>query len=745
MTARTFWGSRLIVYLTTCLGALTSACLDRPLCSDECKPATTNQYVLRVPTGGIKKIDFLFMIDNSGSMADKQKLLRSAVPSLVSRFVTPLCVDEQGNPNGTSVQDNRCTIGTPQFPAIEDIHIAVISSSLGAGGSTVQCNPADTARNNNDRAQLLPKVRAGLPSWNGSGFLNWDPKGVSQPAGSKDRAQLATDFQNLVAGAGENGCGFEASLESWYRFLIDPDPPAKIEIQGGASTKVGVDTDLLAQRAQFLRPDSLVAIVMLSDENDCSIQIGGSGHILAGPQMPRATSICAQDANNPCCRSCGSTETQPPAGCAPLTEDAECKKGSVLPMDQDQINLRCWDQKRRFGADLLEPTSKYVRGLTQTKVPDRAGVDQPNPLFAGGRATNLVYLAGIVGVPWQDIATDDSLTGQGLKYLTAAELRQKNRWDVILGDPATRKPPSDPHMIELDRPRTGSHPFLPQAALAPPDSTTLSDVINGHEHAGSALGDLEYACIFELETPTNCDTKEICDCKSEDDANAKKPLCQPRTGGPIGRTQFSAKAYPGLRQLEVLHGIGDQAIVASICPKVVRSANPDTDINFGYNPAMDALVRPFIPFLANQCLPRAPEVDEQGHASCVVLEAQLGGTCDCNGGGRSVPDADSLNAVRSDLRGTLCDMPNTVACSDVCACQLTETAGPALDTCRSNTDPNAQSPGYCYIDPDKGLGDPGLVRGCPANKRRMLRFVGENTPRSGSLAYMACMGKALKQ
>ena len=288
-------------------------------------------------------------------------------------------------------------------------------------------------------------------------------------------------------------------------------------------------------------------------------------------------------------------------------------------------------------------------------------------------------------------------------------------------------------------------PSVTVVTVAPPDSTTLSDVINGHEHAGSALGDLEYACIFELETPTNCDTKEICDCKSEDDANAKKPLCQPRTGGPIGRTQFSAKAYPGLRQLEVLHGIGDQAIVASICPKVVRSANPDTDINFGYNPAMDALVRPFIPFLANQCLPRAPEVDEQGHASCVVLEAQLGGTCDCNGGGRSVPDADSLNAVRSDLRGTLCDMPNTVACSDVCACQLTETAGPALDTCRSNTDPNAQSPGYCYIDPDKGLGDPGLVRGCPANKRRMLRFVGENTPRSGSLAYMACMGKALKQ
>jgi hypothetical protein len=185
--------------------------------------------------------------------------------------------------------------------------------------------------------------------------------------------------------------------------------------------------------------------------------------------------------------------------------------------------------------------------------------------------------------------------------------------------------------------------------------------------------------------------------------------------------------------------------VASICPKVPRSANPDADVNFGYNPAVGAIVDRLIPLLANQCLGREPEVDEHGHTSCVVLEAQTSGQCNCSNG-RSIPDADSMNAVRDDLRGSLlCDTATSPPCSQVCACQVPEAEGAALTTCRSASDPNAQAPAYCYVDPDKGLGDPGLVRECPVNKRRLLRFVGADTPVKGSLAYMACMGSALRQ
>ena len=41
-------------------------------------------------------IDLLFMIDNSGSMADKQIILAKAIQDLVDRLTNPLCVDAMG-------------------------------------------------------------------------------------------------------------------------------------------------------------------------------------------------------------------------------------------------------------------------------------------------------------------------------------------------------------------------------------------------------------------------------------------------------------------------------------------------------------------------------------------------------------------------------------------------------------------------------------------------------------------------
>ena len=161
MFGKCLLGGGQLVFLTSCLGALATACLDRPLCGD-CNPETTNQFVMQVPTGGINKIDLLFMIDNSASMADKQKLLRAAVPSLLSRFVSPLCVDEHGEPTGAQFVDGRCASGVPEFSPIGDIHIGVISSSLGVPGGIKNCprtfEGSDKPTTRDDRGWLLPKA-----------------------------------------------------------------------------------------------------------------------------------------------------------------------------------------------------------------------------------------------------------------------------------------------------------------------------------------------------------------------------------------------------------------------------------------------------------------------------------------------------------------------------------------------------------------------------------------------------------
>lgn len=801
MPGKKSWdGGGLALLLASSLCVLTSACLDRPLCTTDCEPKTTNQFVIKVPTGGIDKIDLLFVIDNSASMADKQAILRQAVPSLLARFVNPLCV-ENGAPLGPS-SNGKCERGVSEFKPIDDIHIAIITSSLGSVSGKYDCGQSVDA-NPNDRAWLLPLARpsAGLDSWNQSGFLAWDPLGTkNQPPGTREASSLTSAFQNQVRAVGERGCGFEATLESWYRFLVAADPPAKVTTTDGNTVAEGVDTELLKQRAAFLRPDSLVAVVMLTDENDCSVVPAGPASLMDMPAGNwRSTTACAQNPNDPCCRSCGTLEDAPPAGCAPVAADPECKinEGKTAACVQnasspccrscsaqetspptgceplatdsacliskgkhgaisDQKNVRCWDQKRRFGIDLLEPTSKYVRGLTKPTIVDRSGREQPNPLFTARngrtRAPDLVYLAGIVGVPWQDIATPESLTGPDLRYMTAKELAAGDRWDVILGDPATRRLPTDPHMIESTVPRSGSHPFLPNAAIAPADAAVppTRDVISGHEQAPPDRDDLQYACIFELETPVNC-TESFCDCalstNPEGEKNKKRPLCQPPGGGAFGTTQHYAKAYPGTRHLEVLKGIGGQAIVASICPKVVRSARPDADPNFGYNPAMAALVDRIGPALANQCLGRAPALEKDGSTSCVILEVDPAGGCDCTGAGRRAPDADVMETVRGELRDsrTCGDEVGQTSCNQVCACQISETTGDALNRCRGGAAAATEQAGYCYVDPDKGLGSPDLVRDCPSTQRRLLRFVGADTPKKGSLAYMACMGSTVQR
>jgi len=45
----------------------------------------------------------------------------------------------------------------------------------------------------------------------------------------------------MVLGAGQTGCGYESQLESWYRFLVDPDPYQSISIDvNGLAAPTGV-------------------------------------------------------------------------------------------------------------------------------------------------------------------------------------------------------------------------------------------------------------------------------------------------------------------------------------------------------------------------------------------------------------------------------------------------------------------------------------------------------------------------
>jgi hypothetical protein len=699
------------------------------------------------------KLDLLMMIDNSISMGDKQHLLADAMQHLVNRLVQPRCLDEQGMATGQQATPGGvCPTGSqPEFLPFNDIHAAVVTSSLGSHGAN-GVNDVCTLADDDDHAQLLGIIRPDLPNWNQQGFLAWDPQQMRIPVGIAEPAVFAAGLAKTVQAAGDSGCGYEASLEGWYRFLVDPEPPLAVVVPtaGGQAEVQGVSAAVLAQRAAFLRSDSVLGIVMLSDENDCSVIDGGYGHLISRQApMYRSTSACAANPNDACCQSCAETTAR--AGCPALATDSECAKGNTLAAADDSLNLRCYHQKQRFGFDLLYPVQRYIDALTVTQVRRRSdNALVPNPIYeskngAPPRSPEQVLLLGIVGVPWQDVSDAESLTAPGLKFLSEDAPLSAERWDIILGDPAANKLPLDPFMVESIADRTTldlpmANPVVPAQKLVPATSQDpQANAINGHEQVNQGNVDLQFACTFALPTPIVCDAaaknaNKACDCY-ETDAIYNRPLCQPPGGGPPTTNQYYGKAYPGLRELMVLKGVGGHGIVASTCAK---SADLQSD-SYGYRPAMDALAGRVAKQIGRSCLNRDAHADAEGRTACSVITASSAATCSCPAAqGLSPAPVDVVGPVLKELESVGYCGPG-MSCEALCLCELTQHAGADLTECQT-ADQAPEAPGFCYLNAVSGevhAGSATLAQDCVGAAPRRMRFTG-GAPASGSIALLYC-------
>lgn len=271
-------------------------------------------------------------------------------------------------------------------------------------------------------------------------------------------------------------------------------------------------------------------------------------------------------------------------GCTPPGEDPACATDNLLKPIEDSMNLRCWDQKRRFGVDFLYPTSKYVEALTSSTVVDRTGAVAPNPLFAstpaGPRSPRLVTFTTLVGVPWQDIADESSAE---LKLQNAEQLAQNGRWNVLIGANGL---PDDPFMRESIYERSGVNPITQDPILPSTLTNPVANAINGHELNYPQRDDLQPACTFALQTPLACGDDPTCAC-AEISRLTYSSLCQASADESPGGTQYRTAARPGLRQLAVQSQIGTSAVVGTICVDDTATSPNES----GYTPSFDALSR----------------------------------------------------------------------------------------------------------------------------------------------------------
>ncbi|HKP56244.1 MAG TPA: hypothetical protein VJV78_05980 [Polyangiales bacterium] len=217
-------------------------------------------------------VDLLFVVDNSGSMAQEQASLREQFPRMI-RMLT----------------DGKRADGST-FPPAHDVHLGVVSTDMGLLGQVTNFPMCNTQRSiNGGDDGLLQHTGGAEPTCDAT-----YPAFLEYAQGRDDPEKLARDF-GCIASLGTSGCGFEQPLESalkalWPKSYVDSNgtvlPPEANPVLFLSTTGEGQfghgDTPPdMGGNAGFARNDpttglSLLAIVVVTDEDDCSS--GNTGH-----------------------------------------------------------------------------------------------------------------------------------------------------------------------------------------------------------------------------------------------------------------------------------------------------------------------------------------------------------------------------------------------------------------------------------------------------------------------------------
>jgi hypothetical protein len=196
------------------------------------------------PVPCAQDVDWLFLVDTSNSMTEEQIVLANEIPRLVRVLAS-------GDANGD---------GTRDFTPVRSLHLGVVTPDLGVGTAasvpTCDSGPGDDG--------ILQRTGTGCASPHPSGVFEFMPGGATTPDA------FAASFA-CVAQAGTGGCGFEQQLEAPLRAL-SPSAPTAWTREGYVppTFRDGSFGHALDANAGFLRDESVLAITLVTDEEDCS-------------------------------------------------------------------------------------------------------------------------------------------------------------------------------------------------------------------------------------------------------------------------------------------------------------------------------------------------------------------------------------------------------------------------------------------------------------------------------------------
>jgi hypothetical protein len=249
------------------------------------------------------KLDLLFMVDDSSSMKPLQAKMTARLPDFMQRL--------KSLPGG-----------------LPDIHVAVVSSSLGAGafGDVPGCG---TGAPGDDGGSFQHKAGCGLNA--GENYIK-----ASQDATTNNFTGNIEDVFSCIALLGDGGCGFEHQFESTRQALIRATDPND------------------ANNGGFLRADAFLGIVMLTNEDDCSVP--------ANSELFNT--------------SVSSLSDQPPLGGLWSYRCNEFGHKCTQPLPHTAAGLPmtltgCVSKENTDGLYHLTPVAEFAAFLNQLKAPDK--------------------------------------------------------------------------------------------------------------------------------------------------------------------------------------------------------------------------------------------------------------------------------------------------------------------------------------------------------------------------------------
>jgi len=184
-----------------------------------------------------EKVDLLLMVDNSNSMNEEQGSLARSLPGFVRALVS-----------GDADLDGRV-----DFAPVGSLHVAVVTSDMGTGAHEVPT--CEDVRFGDDGVMRPANTTLDGCAPDDAPFLTFEPGGDESIDAFAARAACRTTL-------GTGGCGFEQQLEAALKAITPSTSPIRF-----FGDTVGHGDGV---NAGFLRDDSILAVVVVTDEDDCS-------------------------------------------------------------------------------------------------------------------------------------------------------------------------------------------------------------------------------------------------------------------------------------------------------------------------------------------------------------------------------------------------------------------------------------------------------------------------------------------